>query len=459
MKESRRLSSNSPKESLVLARQAYEAILQSENESLRIDCALNLISRLMRLSMTIDRDLMIDEWQEKIAYQGSADQRCGFANLLAIIHLEKSEFATALNILRECTAIFPDVVDPRIRTMIKINLASAYSGLSINDKATQWFYEALDETIKSGDLALRCHVHNNLGILHRTVLDLEPAVKQFEEVMRIAEETGNLQMRANACNNLCGSYFYLNDFEKSMEYSNQAYDINLKIENRYGVQAALNNIGMIHQRLGDYDKALQYFEEALPIASSLGNKHAMANILKNVGDIHLARKELNQVIPLYDKAREIADEIADQALLNDLYAAYVAFFEQCEDWERTVKYMRSLLEVKQLLFTSEQRSTIDKFRIQHEMEQKEREREILIQQNTLLTQEVEERRLVEIELKEALSKIKVLTGLLPVCSHCKKIRDKAGEWHQMEHYISTRTEAQFSHGICPDCRKEHYDQV
>lgn len=441
-----------------MARQAYDGVFLSDNEHLRIECALNLISRLMRLNMTIDRDILIDQWQEEILSQGSADQQCGYTNMLAIIHLERSEFAAALNILRECTSRFSEVVDPRIRTMIKINLASAYSGLSINDKATQWFHEALDETIKTGDLVLRCHVHNNLGILHRTVLDLGPAVEQFEEVLKLAEETGNLQMKANACNNLCGTYYYLNDFEKSMEYSRQAYELNLKIENRYGVQAALNNFGMIYQQRGDFDKALTYFEEALPIASSLGNKHAIAVLLKNVADIHLARKEYNQVIPLYDKAREIAEEIADQAMLNDLYAGYVSFFEECEDWERTVKYMRNLLEVKQLLFMSEQRATMDQFRIRHEMEQKEREREILIQQNLLLTQEIEERRLVEFELKDALSRIKVLTGLLPVCSHCKKIRDKEGDWHQMEHYITTRTDAQFSHGICPDCRKEHYAQ-
>lgn len=55
------------------------------------------------------------------------------------------------------------------------------------------------------------------------------------------------------------------------------------------------------------------------------------------------------------------------------------------------------------------------------------------------------------ELEEALSSVKQLQGLLPICSYCKKIRDDRNYWEQVESYISRRSEAQFSHGICPDC--------
>jgi sigma-B regulation protein RsbU (phosphoserine phosphatase) len=55
------------------------------------------------------------------------------------------------------------------------------------------------------------------------------------------------------------------------------------------------------------------------------------------------------------------------------------------------------------------------------------------------------------ELEEALSRVKQLQGLLPICSYCKKIRDDQNYWQQVESYISKHSEAQFSHGICPDC--------
>jgi len=71
--------------------------------------------------------------------------------------------------------------------------------------------------------------------------------------------------------------------------------------------------------------------------------------------------------------------------------------------------------------------------------------------------EEERERLIR-ELQEAMAKIKVLGGLLPICATCKKIRDDKGYWKQIEEYIADHSEAQFTHGICADCaRKIHPD--
>lgn len=57
-----------------------------------------------------------------------------------------------------------------------------------------------------------------------------------------------------------------------------------------------------------------------------------------------------------------------------------------------------------------------------------------------------------------LSEIKTLRGILPICANCKKIRDDKGYWNQIESYISAHSEAEFSHGICPECAKELYSE-
>ncbi len=58
------------------------------------------------------------------------------------------------------------------------------------------------------------------------------------------------------------------------------------------------------------------------------------------------------------------------------------------------------------------------------------------------------------DLTHALAEVKNLKGMLPICGHCKKIRDDQGYWNQMETYISEHTEATFTHGVCPDCAQE-----
>lgn len=62
------------------------------------------------------------------------------------------------------------------------------------------------------------------------------------------------------------------------------------------------------------------------------------------------------------------------------------------------------------------------------------------------------------ELQKAVETIKTLQGILPICSSCKKIRDDKGYWNQLEAYISQHSEAEFSHGICPECAKKLYPE-
>lgn len=74
-----------------------------------------------------------------------------------------------------------------------------------------------------------------------------------------------------------------------------------------------------------------------------------------------------------------------------------------------------------------------------ELEQKNRDLERLLEEN-----------------RKALAEIKTLRGILPICSHCKKIRDDEGYWTQIETYIQARSMAEFSHSLCKDCLKELY---
>jgi len=70
----------------------------------------------------------------------------------------------------------------------------------------------------------------------------------------------------------------------------------------------------------------------------------------------------------------------------------------------------------------------------------------------------EEKSKVIIELQKALDRVKTLSGLLPICASCKKVRDDQGYWNQIEAYIEAYSEAQFSHGICPECAKILYPE-
>ena len=65
-------------------------------------------------------------------------------------------------------------------------------------------------------------------------------------------------------------------------------------------------------------------------------------------------------------------------------------------------------------------------------------------------------KVVNTDLSSALAEVRQLKGLLPICSECKKIRDDSKRWGPMEQYIQSHTDAQFSHGVCPECAQKLY---
>ncbi len=60
------------------------------------------------------------------------------------------------------------------------------------------------------------------------------------------------------------------------------------------------------------------------------------------------------------------------------------------------------------------------------------------------------------ELRDALAKVKTLSGFIPICASCKKIRDDQGYWNQIEKYLLEHSDAQFSHGLCPECLEKFF---
>jgi transcriptional regulator with GAF, ATPase, and Fis domain len=71
----------------------------------------------------------------------------------------------------------------------------------------------------------------------------------------------------------------------------------------------------------------------------------------------------------------------------------------------------------------------------------------------------EQRKELVADLQNALNEVRKLSGIVPICAHCKKIRDDAGYWQRVEAYIQSHSEAKFSHGICPECREKFYPDL
>jgi hypothetical protein len=120
-------------------------------------------------------------------------------------------------------------------------------------------------------------------------------------------------------------------------------------------------------------------------------------------------------------------------------------YERRDDLGKALDYYKQFHIIKEQVFNEKADWELKKLQVKHKTETAKQEAEIF--------------RLKNIELQEALEQVKKLSGLLPICANCKKIRDDGGYWHDVAVYIDQHSEAKFSHGICPDCVKKLYPDV
>lgn len=112
---------------------------------------------------------------------------------------------------------------------------------------------------------------------------------------------------------------------------------------------------------------------------------------------------------------------------------------------------RALAEAGEITGRKEAEAALRKAHDELEMQVKQRTAE--------LQNEIEERKRTEAALREAMTSIKTLSGLLPICASCKKIRDDYGTWVHIESYIKNNSDADFTHGICPECAINLYPEI
>ncbi|MBN1851052.1 MAG: transporter substrate-binding domain-containing protein [Deltaproteobacteria bacterium] len=178
--------------------------------------------------------------------------------------------------------------------------------------------------------------------------------------------------------------------------------------------------------------------------------------------------------PLIEILRSVSVSKDNTALLNKIDAAvrtlvgsaeyqkiYTKWYGQPKPFWTTQKvagFMTALI-ILVVLFMGSWRylTTIKLNKALKENIHKRKTAEIQLQKSyDTLEQKVEER---TSELQKALAEVKTLSGLLPICSYCKKIRDDQGYWEQIEIYISQHSNAEFSHGICKECAQKHYPDL
>lgn len=251
----------------------------------------------------------------------------------------------------------------------------------------------------------------------------------FKEITTAATETASYAKRAEG-----HLFLYLilhreadkNKFPNRVQsLNNQIAILEKKLKNRKAI-AILNRIK-------------SNTREILPLGNNLIKHHDKAMKTKGNFDIERYRKEVLDLHDNFSRVRKYGVELTklEINLENELK---LALFENFHHQKRYLRILIVLFSVFAICLGY-----------------------LLIKMTNNLNTEIYNRKqsekVIEQErnkLKSALENVKTLSGLLPICSGCKKIRDDEGYWNQIDSYIEKHSEAQFSHGLCEDCTNEFY---
>ena len=216
----------------------------------------------------------------------------------------------------------------------------------------------------------------------------------------------------------------------------------------HGIEAvaltAQSTLGEIYLGIKDFAKAEESLLRALSLARENKAGSDELQCLLHLGKVYWHRRNDQAALSTFQNALSLSRASNDRRgefqchqMLSEIYASQ-------GDLTRALQHYKQYHLVKEQVFNEAADHKLKNLQISYEVE--------------TLKQESEIHRLRNVELQAALEQVKRLSGLLPICAHCKKIRDDAGYWQDVAVYIRDHSEAEFSHGICPECMETLYSE-
>ncbi len=369
---------------------------------------------------------------------------------LAVLNKDAGNYDLALSQSLRALEILESIPDKKVEiNRIKIDVLGVAS----------WAYRSLGDYVVATEYAMKglklaqaivarqheAGMLNILSVIYAESNDLPAALETGQKVLQYCREEGYVQGESIVLNNLAMTYLDMGHGEQALEVGKES----LRLAQENGIEAVvltvLSTMGEIYLGIKDLASAEEYLLQALILARAKNAGSDELQCLLNLGKVYqcqdndqAALSNFQDALSLSQTSNNRCGEFQCHQLLSEIY-------ERQGDLVKALQHYKQYHLVKEQVFNETAVHKLKNLRISHEVETFKKESEI--------------HRLKNVELQAALEQVKQLSGLLPICANCKKIRDDTGYWQDVAVYIRDHSEAEFSHGICPDCMEELYPEI
>lgn len=278
---------------------------------------------------------------------------------------------------------------------------------------------------------------NVLSVIYAEANDLRAALEVGQQVVRYSREDNNARSESIGLNNLAMTYLDLGDGQQALAVCQQS----LRLAQDNGLRAvaitALATMGEILLYLKELDRAEETLLQGLALARNAKAGADELTCLLNLGRVYQQQQNDTAALAASQNALKLSLAAADRRGEYQSHQLLSEIFESQGELALALHHYKQYHLLKEQVFNESADQKLRNLRISHEVETLKNESDI--------------HRLKNVELQAALEQVQQLSGLLPICANCKKIRDDSGYWQDVAVYVRDHSEAEFSHGICPDC--------
>ncbi len=433
--------------------------------------------------------------------EGDKKREAAFLGTAAYCCTQTGDFSLALEYGKKSLALGTEIGD-------RDRIARAHNTLGIAYTFIGAYSQALDESL--GALRIREELGvektiaqslNLIGIVYVHSGQYEKAIDHFNQILKRFEASKDPKRLILTKLNTGFAQYKLGRLDAALKNHQEALALSREARETTYIPYTYLNLGLTYSEMKRFGQAREYLRLAQAEAQKREQKHGLVQVLRAMARLQLLSGRFAKGISFAKEGAALAQKINAQDELKECYELLSELCGKTGNITESFRYYKLATQVKDSLYSVMESSKFAEASMRVVTLKKDNEIEALKKERVISALQIEKHRyfsiillsstaflvtivlvlgtynkkirqhriLLEVtnaklesinhELQDKVNEIRTLSGLVPICAHCKKIRDDEGYWNQLEGYISKHTEATFSHGICPDCSDALYPEA
>ncbi|MCC6837303.1 MAG: tetratricopeptide repeat protein [Bacteroidia bacterium] len=274
------------------------------------------------------------------------------------------------------------------------NLGLLYKDKSADTKALENFIAGENTAEKINDKYGIAMSNHNIGILYQTQKLYEKALISYTTALELFKEIDNKNAVAQLLNSFGALSYELDDKPKALDYFLQSLAYMEEIDNKKGIADGLNNVAIIYEEMKNYSKALEYHNRSLNICREQSDNRGVSTSLFNMALVYQSQNSYDNAISYIDSAIYYAEKVNGIDLLKEYYRSLSDIYFSKNDYKTSLDFYRKSTALNDSLINQDRNKQILEMSTKYQTEKKEKENELLKQQNELQNLSLNRQRII-----------------------------------------------------------------